>query len=177
MLSRNSRLRACVCGIALTLALPAVAPAVTAQPGGLQAPPPPPAPTPPVGPAAPLVNTGGVKNRTAVSGTLSGWVNAGAQSTTYHFEYGPTTAYGSSTPPGTVAGSRKTPVIADITGLMTGAIYHYRLVAQNATGVAQGLDKTFKAIAAPVPPPVPPGPPPAPPAPPAPPTPPAPPGP
>jgi predicted lipoprotein with Yx(FWY)xxD motif len=66
--------------------------------------------------------------------------------TTYHFEYGTSTAYGSSTPVPDADASAMvaTPVSGQITGLMPGTTYHWRLVSKNSTeGEASTQDQTF----------------------------------
>jgi hypothetical protein len=77
--------------------------------------------------------------------TLNGTVNANIQSTTVTFEYGLTTAYGSNVSgvPGTVTGNTVTPVLANLTGLLPGATYHYRVCGVNSIGTTNGLDMTF----------------------------------
>src|SRR2546423_15391355 len=47
---------------------------------------------------APVVSTGGVPAVTATSATLTGTVNPEGEATTYYFQYGTSTAYGSTTP-------------------------------------------------------------------------------
>jgi hypothetical protein len=76
---------------------------------------------------------------------LTGTVDPGGAATTYHFEYGPTTAYGVSTPE-TPAGEG----VGDVTvgpqtlnELTPATVYHYRLVAISAAGTSHGTDHTF----------------------------------
>ncbi len=97
----------------------------------------------------PVVSTGGATAITDTSATLNGTVNPVNQTTTYHFDYGTTTAYGSRTPDQTVspADDASHSVGADVTNLTPGATYHYRLVAVNATGTTPGTDQTFTATA------------------------------
>ena len=93
---------------------------------------------------APMVVTGSATGVGAQSATLIGSVTANAVPTSYHFEYGPTTAYGSTTPatdPG--AGLGALPVAATVDGLTPGTAYHFRLVASNKAGVSRGYDQTF----------------------------------
>jgi hypothetical protein len=75
---------------------------------------------------------------------LNGTVNPEALETKYHFEYGTTTSYGSSTSE-VSAGSGVTNQAesAAITGLTAKTEYHYRLVAKNSTGTTDGEDGTF----------------------------------
>jgi hypothetical protein len=81
------------------------------------------------------------------SATLRGTVNPFGLQTTYHFEFGTSTAYGSRTPVGheVGAGNGRAPVAASqtITGLQPGTIYHYRIVAENSAGQSVGDDKAF----------------------------------
>jgi phosphodiesterase/alkaline phosphatase D-like protein len=101
-------------------------------------------------PAAPTVTTG-VANPVSTSGaTLNGTVNANGVSTTVTFEYGLTTAYGTTVPAdqSPVTGSTDTAVSAAITGLSSDTTYHYRAVGQNANGTTYGADMTFFTSAA-----------------------------
>jgi hypothetical protein len=84
---------------------------------------------------------------------LRGTVNPQGSPTTYHFDYGLTTSYGTSLPvPDASAGSGTTPqpVAAEISG--TGPdTHHFRLVATNAGGTTVSPDAAFT----PIPPPPP----------------------
>jgi streptogramin lyase len=78
---------------------------------------------------ASLVTTSGV--------TLRGHVNPSGAATTYSFEYGPTTAYGTTVPAGGAsAGSGYESIIATqpITGLTAGDGYYVRVKAANSEG-------------------------------------------
>ena len=97
----------------------------------------------------PMVVTGPATGVSAQAATLIGSVTANGVATSYHFEYGPTTAYGSTTPatdPGTGLGAL--PVTAALDGLSPGTTYHYRLVAGNKAGVTRGYDKSFTTASA-----------------------------
>jgi FG-GAP repeat len=77
------------------------------------------------------------------SATLNGTLGAGDSSTAY-FQYGTTTAYGSSTAAQSVgAAGGPTPLAGAIGGLAPGTTYHFRLVAENSGGVVYGGDQTF----------------------------------
>ena len=95
-------------------------------------------------PAAPDVQTLAAASITAVSAVLNGTVNAHGLATTYYFEYGTTTSYGSST---TVisagSGENNVSVPVSISGLSANTIYHFRLVASNSEGTTEGNDLTF----------------------------------
>jgi hypothetical protein len=97
----------------------------------------------------PIVATGAASAITATSATVNGSVNPVNQPTTYHFEYGSSTGYGSTTAGQTIspADDASHPVSAGLSGLTPGATYHYRLVAVNATGTTAGSDQTFTATA------------------------------
>jgi hypothetical protein len=76
--------------------------------------------------------------------TTLGTVNPNARATTYHFEYGTSTAYGSATPDTTVpAGVDPVAVSAALGGLAPSTTYHVRLDATNADGTSQSDDRTF----------------------------------
>lgn len=81
--------------------------------------------------------------------TLNGTVNTNGESTTYWFEYGLSTAYGASAPAepkALSASSAPTPVSQQVSGLMDGTTYHYRLVARNPAGTAFGVDQVFTTV-------------------------------
>lgn len=78
------------------------------------------------------------------SARVTGFVNPRGTLTSYWFEYGPTTSYGTQTP-STSAGSGNSSVSAsaDLAELEPETTYHFRLVAENAGGTAYGADKTL----------------------------------
>lgn len=92
----------------------------------------------------------GVVTRSAIrvssSGALlRGTVNPNGASTSYEFQLGLTTAYGTTTHErGAGAGRKPIAVQASATGLIPGTVYHYRLVALSKYGTATGADRTFK---------------------------------
>jgi hypothetical protein len=99
-----------------------------------------------VGPgAAPSAITGAASAISASGATLTGTVNPHNQATTYHFDYGPTAAYGSTTANQAVTPTDDTAhaVTTAVTGLAAGRTYHYRIAATNATGTTTGADSTF----------------------------------
>jgi virginiamycin B lyase len=86
-----------------------------------------------------------VTDATDTTATVHGAVTPAAQATTYYFEYGLTTAYGTATTaadagegPGSVA------VQATLGGLTPDTTYHYRLVAVNDTDTTYGPERTFR---------------------------------
>jgi hypothetical protein len=102
-------------------------------------------------PRAPIVVTGAATTITTDSATLNGSVNPGALSTSYHFEYGTSTAYGTSTSIQSAGnGSSDVPVSADLAAvLQPNTAYHVRLVATNTKGTVNGIDQVFTTAAIP----------------------------
>jgi hypothetical protein len=97
----------------------------------------------------PAATTGAASNVTRSTATLNGTVDANGSATSYHFEYGTTTAYGLSSAGGDADGDDATAVAVPIEGLSAGTTYHYRLVASNGDGGAEGADRTFRTAAGP----------------------------
>jgi hypothetical protein len=91
----------------------------------------------------PSATTGAATAVTGTTATLSGTVLANKEETTYHFEWGTTTAYGLRSPDGMASGNAGKTVAADVTGLTPLTTYHFRLVASNASGTAFGADAQF----------------------------------
>jgi hypothetical protein len=102
--------------------------------------------------AEPAVSTGNATSISTTSATLNGTVNPEGQSTTYYFEYGTTTSYGSQTATASAgAGSVDVKVTTTIESLVPDTTYHYRLVASNASGTALGGDVSFRTPKPPAP--------------------------
>jgi DNA-binding beta-propeller fold protein YncE len=83
------------------------------------------------------------------SATINAQINPDQFDTTYHFEYGETTAYGTSVPvPDSDIGSGSAPVSvsAGLTGLKLATTYHFRVVAQNSAGTVDGPDQEFTTV-------------------------------
>ncbi len=96
----------------------------------------------------PTAVTGPVTEQLEITATLNGTINPNGATATYpcsyYFEYGLTTAYGSTTAViGAQTGSADIAVTADITGLAPGATYHCRLVCTNADQTVYGEDVTL----------------------------------
>ena len=106
----------------------------------------------------PQVTTRPASGITATGATLNGTINPSGDETTYWFEYGPTTAYGSSTLPASAgAGSIEQAASAVVSGLDPGTTQHFRLVADNESSGAPvaGEDLTFTTATLPEPAPAP----------------------
>lgn len=100
--------------------------------------------------AAPTTITGPVTAFGATTATLSGTVNPNGDATSWHFDYGTTTGYGSSTSSTNAgSGTANTTVTANIAGLTSGTTYHYRLVASSSSGTTQGADGILTTAAVP----------------------------
>jgi acid phosphatase type 7 len=95
-------------------------------------------------PDPPAVALGSPLEAAASSVLLTGSVRAGGAETTYRFEYGPTTAYGSETTTASAgAGTDAVAVERALRGLQPSTTYHYRLVATNRSGTTATRDATF----------------------------------
>src|SRR5436305_8373681 len=92
----------------------------------------------------PVATTGNATAITPTSATINGTVNPEGQSTTYYFEYGTTTSYGSQTSmAGAGSGTADVKVSTAIEALTPNTTYHYRVVASNASGTTLGTDVSF----------------------------------
>jgi hypothetical protein len=87
------------------------------------------------------------------SAVLNATVNPeGPEETSYHFEYGTSTGYGTQTPPTLLEGGaegefKDQPVKAAITGLEPSTVYHFRVVVTNALNQTTfGADQTFQTL-------------------------------
>lgn len=99
----------------------------------------------PPGPLPPVVITGGAREVTNSGAKLTGTIAAKGAATTYRFEYGKTKSYGAAMPlpeGGAGEGRLSAEVTQAITGLESGTLYHYRLVATNSAGTSYGEDRT-----------------------------------
>lgn len=75
---------------------------------------------------------------------LQGGVYPNGEATSYYWQYGITSSYGSRSKAISVgSGTAAVPVGSRLTALTPGTQYHYRLVATNASGTEYGSDGTF----------------------------------
>jgi hypothetical protein len=96
-------------------------------------------------PAAPVVHSGG-----ANANSVHGAVDPENQATQWQVEYGPTEEYGAVTAAASLPGDDALhQVEAGLPGLVPGRLYHYRLVATNASGSSEGRDRVMIAGRAP----------------------------
>ena len=93
---------------------------------------------------APKVSATAAADVAEDSATLQASVGPNSQATTYEFQYGTTSSYGSHTSPSS-AGSGVDSVAesSPVSGLSPDTEYHFRAVATNGAGVTYGPDETF----------------------------------
>ena len=96
----------------------------------------------------PSATTQATTNKTITSSTLNGSVNPNYLSTDVSFEYGLTTSYGStvSATQSPLSGATNTNVSVDISSLLTGTTYHFRVKAVNLLGTTYGNDLVFTTL-------------------------------
>ena len=94
--------------------------------------------------SAPSISSRAATAVGATGATLNAGVNPRGLATTVHFEYGPSTSYGSSTPDQAIgAGSSTVSVTAAIGDLRPNTRYNFRAVATSAAGIRRGSNRTF----------------------------------
>ncbi|MGH2853891.1 MAG: hypothetical protein ACRDLF_06830 [Solirubrobacteraceae bacterium] len=92
----------------------------------------------------PAVESESVPSSGSAEATLGAVIDAEGLPSSYHVEYGPSAAYGSSTPEVSIgAGTSAAPVLVRLGSLQPGTQYHFRFVAKNGLGVGEGKDVTF----------------------------------
>jgi hypothetical protein len=101
------------------------------------------------GPPTPTATTEQATAVTETEATLNGDVNPEGQATSYYFEYGTTTGYGSKTTETSASGVGR--VSAALTGLSPNTTYDFQLVAVYGAGKTkvEGGNTTFKTAAPP----------------------------
>ena len=93
---------------------------------------------------APTVTTGSATQVTASAAHVAGTVNPNGLATAWHFEYGTTTNYGSSTTSQSAVTDSTTQAASTmLVGLAADTTYHYRLVGTNSAGTTDGPDRRF----------------------------------
>ncbi len=98
-------------------------------------------------PVPPVLSLIAATHVTDTHATLQAAIDAKHAPTKYHFEYGTTSAYGTSLPANLEgdAGSKLGPsgVFEQLDGLLPGTTYHFKVVATNVGGTVEGEDLTF----------------------------------
>jgi hypothetical protein len=98
-------------------------------------------PKPPPDPVAVTDQPSQIAQTTA---QFNGRLNSRDAAASYHFEYGPTTAYGASTPATAIGASTATQTVsAPANMLQPATTYHVRLVLQIGARVVRGSDRRF----------------------------------
>jgi hypothetical protein len=105
------------------------------------------------GAAAPAISATHASNVTDITATLNAVLNAQNQATTYHFEYVDDAGFQASGYSGANSipvpeaqlgtGTGAVAIGTDVAGLQASTVYHFRLVATNASGTAKGEDAVF----------------------------------
>jgi hypothetical protein len=100
-------------------------------------------------PAGPTATTNAATAITAVGAVLNGTANANNATVTPSFEYGQTTAYGTTVAgaPSSVSGTTPTAFTATVGGLLPNTQYNYRAVVTNNGTAVNGTNQTFNTLA------------------------------
>ena len=94
--------------------------------------------------AAPTASTGHARQVSYGSAVFTGSVNPRGADTSYYFQYGLTKGYGGQSAIADAgAGTHTLAVSVAVAGLQPLTLYHFRLVAVSAAGVAFGADRTL----------------------------------
>jgi hypothetical protein len=100
---------------------------------------------------APVIGETFTTGVSASSAKLNIQIDPGGAETTFHFQYGTTTAYGQSTPESPEVGADNSlhSVATPLQELQPDTTYHYRVVATNEIETVDGPDRTFTTQRAP----------------------------
>jgi hypothetical protein len=99
--------------------------------------------------APPVASTGSASEISTTTAMLGATVNPGGEEFSgCEFEYGTTSAYGSTKPcsPASGSGEALVHVSAALTGLSTDTTYHFRVIATTKSGLQTGADETFTTL-------------------------------
>jgi NHL repeat len=93
--------------------------------------------------AVPVVVTGAASEVSQNGASISGSVDPQGVRTTYEFDIGTDTTYGTRISGEVGEGTEARTLTLNLLGLAAGTLYHYRLVATNTYGTVYGADETF----------------------------------
>jgi hypothetical protein len=97
--------------------------------------------------SAPSVVTQPATGLAPNSAVLNASVNPGGAATAWYFQYGTTTNYGSFTTTNELpADTGPLPCCLALSELLSGTLYHYRVVADNSAGSGSGVDMAFTTV-------------------------------
>ena len=100
--------------------------------------------------SAPSVTTDDASSIAPTSARLNGTVTSNGLATSWYFQYGTGTNYGSKTSTHSVgSGATGQTVSVAVSGLKRATVYHFRIVASNSGGTTIGGDRTFSTSLAP----------------------------
>jgi len=92
----------------------------------------------------PTIVTNPPTNITTHSAIFNGTINPHGISSSYYFEYGTTTSYGSQSPQKNInTGPTQITVSDTILNLQPATLYHHRIVCSNSAGTSRGDDRSF----------------------------------
>jgi hypothetical protein len=91
----------------------------------------------------PTAVTGGASNVTLTTATVSGTIDPEGLETSYEFDLGTDTSYGTSIYGEAGSASEPTELSIPLQNLAPGSTYHYRIVSINSDGKTYGADQTF----------------------------------
>jgi hypothetical protein len=91
----------------------------------------------------PVAATGAVSEVSPNSATIFGTVGPGGIQTSYEFDIGTDTTYGSEIFGEAGSGAQPETFTVSLQGLAAGTLYHYRILATNKYGTVYGADETF----------------------------------
>jgi hypothetical protein len=101
--------------------------------------------------SAPQVTTGGTSGVGYSGGTLEGTVNPEGKATSYYFEYGTSSSYGTQTSALEAGNGTDAITVSEaITGLQAGKEYRYRIVGSSEAGKSYGSERHFTTASIPL---------------------------
>ena len=95
---------------------------------------------------APTGSSGAPTSVFPATAQLNGTIDPKGGRTTYHFDYGPTDSYGTSTPDQTLSATLNPSAVSTVLGALPDAATHYRLVATTDGGTVTGSDQVVPGV-------------------------------